>query len=197
VAKWLELVRSGDTFSAYYATTNGTPAAADWVLVGSHTVVMFAPTVGLAVSAVDNTGLCAATFSNVSVTGSWRQTTVADFIAGTQSGTMVTNTSGGEVQLASGATNGSFTSAAFDATTAAVWGTASWTAMVLAGTTLTVQTRSGNSATPDGTWSDWSNVDNGGTVSSPAARYFQYRVIFTTNTLGVTPVLFDITFTWN
>jgi hypothetical protein len=197
VAKWLELVRSGDTFSAYYATTNGTPAAADWVLVGSHTVVMSAPTVGLAVSAVDNTGLCAATFSNVSVTGLWRQTTVADFIAGTQDGTLVTNTSGGEVQLASGATNGTFTSSVFDATRAAVWGTASWTANVPAGTTLTVQTQSGNTATPDGTWSDWSNVADGGTVSSPGARYLQYRVIFTTNTPDVTPVLFDINFTWS
>jgi hypothetical protein len=66
--KWLELVRSGDTFSAYYASTTGTPADADWVLIGSHTLAMSSATAGLAVTAGDNSALCAATFTNVSFT---------------------------------------------------------------------------------------------------------------------------------
>jgi hypothetical protein len=66
--KWLKLVRSGNTFSAYYAATSGTPSSSDWVLITTHTLAMSAPTVGLAVTAQNNTALCPATFSNVTVT---------------------------------------------------------------------------------------------------------------------------------
>jgi hypothetical protein len=138
----------------------------------------------------------ASTWSFTTGTGQWVQTSVADFSAGTQSGTVVTNTSGGEVQLASGVLNGTFTSTIFDATRNATWSTVSWTASVPAGTTLTVQTRSGNTATPDSTWSQWTTVTNGAAVPDPSARYRQYRVIFTSTTAGLTPILFDITFLW-
>jgi hypothetical protein len=67
---------------------------------------------------------------------------------------------------------------------------------VPAGTTLTVQTRSGNTPTPDNTWSAWAAVTNGQSVSSPGARYFQYRAILTATGTSLTPVLFDITFVW-
>jgi hypothetical protein len=128
--------------------------------------------------------------------GQWVQTTAADFAAGSGSGTAVTNTSGGEVQLAASSLSGIFASIVFDATRAATWGTASWTANVPAGTTLTVETRSGNTATPDSTWSAWAAVANGQAVASPAARYLQYRLKLTSTSLSLTPVLFDITFTW-
>jgi hypothetical protein len=39
-AKWVKLVRSGDTFSASYASTTGTPTASDWVLLATHTLAM-------------------------------------------------------------------------------------------------------------------------------------------------------------
>ena len=38
-AKWLEIVKVGPVFSAYYATTTGTPTASDWIFVG---LVLFA-----------------------------------------------------------------------------------------------------------------------------------------------------------
>jgi lysophospholipase L1-like esterase len=195
--KWLKLTRSGNVFTGYYATTAGVPADSDWVLIGTHTLAMAAPTVGLAVTAQNDSALCTATFTNVSLTGQWVQTTVADFSAGSNSGTQVTNTAGGEVQLASGSLNGTFTSALFDATRLASWGNVSWTATVPTGTTLTVQTRSGNSSTPDGTWSAWTTVVNGQSTSSSAGRYLQYRVTFTSTSASLTPVLFDITFLWN
>jgi hypothetical protein len=195
--KWLKLVRSGSTFSAYYASTTGTPASTDWVLVGSQSVAMSAPTVGLAVCANNNGALCTATFTNVSVTRQWVQTTAADFNAGNNSGTVVTNTSGGEVQLAAGSTSGTFTSVVFDATRTAVWGVGTWTASVPAGTTMTVQVRSGNTATPDATWSAWTPVTNGGVVGSPSGRFLQCRVLMTSSSTSVTPILFDITFTWS
>jgi hypothetical protein len=195
--KWVRLVRSGNTFSAYYASTSGTPTSSDWVLIGSHTLAMAAPTAGLAVDANTNSALTTATFTNVSLTGKWVQTTAADFNSGTTSGTVLTNNSGGEVQLAAGSLNGTFTSAIFDASRLVTWGTASWTATVPAGSTLIVETRSGNTATPDGSWSAWAAVANGQAVASPGARSLQYRVTLTSNSTSVTPVLLDITFLWS
>ena len=92
---------------------------------------------------------------------------------------------------------GTFTSSVFDAGRTATWGTASWTANVPAGTTLIVETSSGNTATPDSTWSPWTVVSNGGTVASPAARYLRYRVRLVTTDPTLTPVLDNISFTWN
>jgi hypothetical protein len=68
---------------------------------------------------------------------------------------------------------------------------------VPAGTTLAVETRSGNTATPDSSWSAWAAVANGQAVASPGTRYLQYRLTLTSNSTSVTPVLFDITFLWN
>jgi hypothetical protein len=70
------------------------------------------------------------------------------------------------------------------------------TANLPAGTTITIQTRSGNTATPDGTWSAWANVSNGGTVASPSARYLQYQILITTSDSTQTATLFSISFNW-
>ena len=103
-------------------------------------------------------------------------------------------------------TGGTFTSSVFSAGGTATWGTVNWTAAVPAGTTMIVETRSGNTATPDGSWSNWSVVSNGATVSSPSGQFLQYQVIFITtdpNTPAAlsdplpTPVLDDITFNWS
>jgi hypothetical protein len=101
------------------------------------------------------------------------------------------------VHVLSFATSGVFTSSVFDATRTATWGTAAWTANLPAGTTLTVETSSGNTPTPDGTWSSWAPVVNGGLISSPGpARYLRYRVTLTTSDPSQTPTLYDIAFTW-
>jgi len=189
-------VRSGDTFAAYYATTTETPTSADWTLVGSHTLAMSALTAGLSVTAVDNSTLCTATFTGVSVTGQWVQTTAADFNAGSNRGTTVTNTAGGEVHLAASALRGIFTSATFDAGRVAEWGALSWTADVPAGTTLVVETRSGDTAAPDESWSAWTAATEGQPVSSPGARYLQYRLVLCFTSTDLSPVLYDITFLW-
>jgi hypothetical protein len=67
--KWVKIVRSGDTFTAYYAETTGTPTDSDWIAIGSRTIAMSSATAGLAVSAGDNTQLATATFTNVSISG--------------------------------------------------------------------------------------------------------------------------------
>jgi hypothetical protein len=59
-----------------------------------------------------------------------------------------------------------------DAESISSWGRLSW----FARGKLNVQSRSGNSKTPDETWSDWSKpLGQGSLIASPAARYLQLR----------------------
>ena len=54
------------------------------------------------------------------------------------------------------ADRGTYTSDVRDAQTVALWGTIKWEAITPAGSRLEISTRSGNTNTPDETWSDWS-----------------------------------------
>jgi hypothetical protein len=67
-ANWLKLVKSGTTFTAYYATTVGTPSAANWVLIGTHTTTFTHSTYlgGMAVTAHNNGLLNTSVFSGLS-----------------------------------------------------------------------------------------------------------------------------------
>jgi hypothetical protein len=92
-------------------------------------------------------------------------------------------------------TSGTLLSSVLDSEGAAQWGNLAWTAATPPGTSLTLYTRSGNSATPDdGTWSGWSpgHVSSPGAVSSPPARYLQYRAILSSTDPYTTPVLHDV-----
>jgi hypothetical protein len=100
------------------------------------------------------------------------------------------------VRATASVSTGTFVSSVFDAGRTATWGGATWTANVPAGTSIRVETSSGNSATPDATWSAWAAVA-GGSVSSPAGRYLRYRITLTTNAAGVAPTLQDISFDWS
>lgn len=76
--------------------------------------------------------------------------------------------------------SGSFESTVHDAKLPARWGRIRYTAVLPRGAVLTVQTRSGNTPEPDATWSDWASPetrDGSGFVSSPPARFLQYRVL--------------------
>ncbi len=66
----------------------------------------------------------------------------------------------------------------FDARNVAAWGRMSWQAEIPAGTALRVQTRTGNTAQPDATWSAWSaelRDMEGAPIPSPPARFIQWR----------------------
>jgi len=89
-------------------------------------------------------------------------------------------------------TSGTFTSAVIDTAGAATFGNISWTSALPVSTTLTFATRSGATASPDGTWSDWSTeLSNsaGSAIVSPVARYIQYRGTFGTSNTAKTPTL--------
>jgi sugar lactone lactonase YvrE len=76
------------------------------------------------------------------------------------------------------ADSGSYLSEPQDALTTARWGRIAWRATTPAGSKVEVSTRTGNSATPDATWSNWSPVyttPDGSAITSPAARFLQWR----------------------
>jgi hypothetical protein len=75
------------------------------------------------------------------------------------------------------AATGTYDSDVRDAGTVATWGAIRWRAAARPGE-VEVFTRSGNTATPDETWSPWSKaytVSNGERIASPNARYLQWR----------------------
>jgi sugar lactone lactonase YvrE len=92
------------------------------------------------------------------------------------------------------ADSGSYESAVHDAGAPARWGRIRWQADNAAGTRLVFRTRSGNSAKPDKTWSDWSAPVEApdSPVSSPNARYLQWKADFT-GAQGRSPQLDSVT----
>jgi hypothetical protein len=86
---------------------------------------------------------------------------------------------------------GSFLSKVKDAEAAASWGRIRWEATHPAGTRLEVMTRSGNTGSPDDTWSSWSTAytrEEGESVKSDKARFLQLKVVLTGKG-GTSPVL--------
>lgn len=80
------------------------------------------------------------------------------------------------------ATEGTYTSPVRDAQTVADWGTLTWRASVPAGAKVDVFTRSGNTVTPDDTWSVWAGPyakAEGEEIISPNARYIQWKAVLT------------------
>ncbi len=89
------------------------------------------------------------------------------------------------------ATRGTFESDVKDARLVSTWGVMSWRATVPPGTKVEVSTRSGNTRTPDEAWSEWSAAyanPDGSQITSPKARYLQWRAVLT-GTASATPVL--------
>ena len=89
---------------------------------------------------------------------------------------------------------GTYRSVVHDAETLATWGMISWRATTPDGSRIQLQTRSGNTATPGETWSAWSDpydTADGTTISSPKARYLQWRAELRAS--GDTPILRSVT----
>src|SRR5207253_2433256 len=74
---------------------------------------------------------------------------------------------------------GAYESPVRDAKLVSTWGRIWWRG----NGTIELQTRSGNSERPDTTWSDWSSNysdASGSQVSSPKARFIQWRAVLST-----------------
>jgi len=95
--------------------------------------------------------------------------------------------------------SGSYEAPVHDSGTASRWGSLNWRADVPAGCSVRFSTRSGNSAKPDRTWSDWSQPladASGSRITSPNARYIQWKAELAGGVPsgpGGTPVLDSIT----
>ena len=88
--------------------------------------------------------------------------------------------------------SGVFTSRVFNAGSAVDWTELGHTAQKPAGTDVTFETRTGNTPTPDVTWSAWEAV-SGTTIPGPNAQYLQYRAILSTTSDMVSPSLESVT----
>lgn len=78
------------------------------------------------------------------------------------------------------AERGTYVSDVRDAQTVATWGTIRWRAQTPPRTRVELSTRSGNTRTPDETWSDWTPAyadADGSPIASPRARYLQWRAV--------------------
>jgi hypothetical protein len=92
------------------------------------------------------------------------------------------------------ASTGSYVSDVRDTTTVATWGTIRWQATTPSGTAIALHSRTGNTRTPDATWSAWSGPYTaalGSRIDSPKARYLQWKAVLT-GANGASPVLTSV-----
>ncbi len=108
---------------------------------------------------------------------------------------LATSNPGQLLALSAGrASRGTYDSDVKDARVVSSWGTIAWRATTPPGTRVELQTRSGNTRTPDEAWSDWSATysdPNGTAIASPNARYLQWRAVL--NGKGNSPMLTSVT----
>jgi sugar lactone lactonase YvrE len=92
------------------------------------------------------------------------------------------------------ADRGTYTSDVRDAQTVASWGAIKWQEGSTGGR-VEISTRSGNTRTPDETWSEWTTPyadRDGSPITSPRARYLQWRAVLTA-ARGESPYLTSVT----
>jgi hypothetical protein len=73
------------------------------------------------------------------------------------------------------ATSGTYESNVKDTDSVSSWGKISWRSRD--GGVVELSTRTGNTGTPDKTWSEWLLADAAGTISSPKARFIQWKAV--------------------
>jgi len=107
----------------------------------------------------------------------------------------VTSNPGKVFRLSPGrADRGTYESDIRDTQTVSSWGAISWKGTTPPGTQIDLRTRSGNSQTPDDTWSPWSEPyrnQDGQQIQSPKARYLQWQATLTGK--AASPVLTSVT----
>jgi hypothetical protein len=85
-----------------------------------------------------------------------------------------------QLTVSTGTSSGVFTSRVLDAGQSAAWSTLYPETALPPGTTVSFETRTGPTSSPDGAWSPWAPVGGAGAVASPQGRYVQYRATLST-----------------
>ena len=88
-----------------------------------------------------------------------------------------------------------FTSRVIDAGQPAHWLDLSRVGATPTSTSVSFETRTGNTAAPDGSWSGWQGTT--GTIASPNGQYIQYRASLATTDAAQTPVIESVTLTYS
>jgi hypothetical protein len=96
------------------------------------------------------------------------------------------------VRMSPYASTGTYQSRILDSGGSSAWGVASWTADTPAGSSVALSVRSGNSATPDETWTVFHTITNGTSIGVTGARYVQYQAVLSTSNTDQTPALKEI-----
>ncbi len=93
---------------------------------------------------------------------------------------------------------GAFFSNVLDTMAPSNWGSIYWKDIQPAGTRVTLSTRSGNCEKPDSTWSSWSvpYTESGGRITSPAARFIQYKATLQTMDSNSTPTISTVSISY-
>jgi hypothetical protein len=90
------------------------------------------------------------------------------------------------------ATTGTYTSPIYDAGVSVAWQTLSFVAdLPSAATAVSIEVRTGETATPDASWSAFRALASGAQIGT-FARYAQYRVTLTTTAAGSTPTVKEV-----
>ncbi|MBI5360697.1 MAG: putative Ig domain-containing protein [Planctomycetes bacterium] len=91
---------------------------------------------------------------------------------------------------------GSVTSKVIDSSfSGALWGTIEWIEISPADTDIVLQTRTGNTAIPDETWSGWSSAYTnpaGTAITSPQGQFLQWKAVLSTSNTTKTPILQEV-----
>ncbi len=93
--------------------------------------------------------------------------------------------------------SGTFESRVFDSGTSADWGALSWNAATPAGTAIAISVRTGDTPTPDGSWSAFTEVANSGGDIPGNSRYVQYRAELSTSDTNRTPTLSEVSIAYS
>ncbi|MFZ0827904.1 MAG: N,N-dimethylformamidase beta subunit family domain-containing protein, partial [Verrucomicrobiia bacterium] len=101
------------------------------------------------------------------------------------------------LRVAPYAASGTFVSRVFDAGAAANWDALAWTRETPPGTTLALGYRIGDTPTPDSSWTAFTPVSSSGAALAGNARYFQYEAQLATSDPSQTPVLDDVTISYD
>jgi hypothetical protein len=93
--------------------------------------------------------------------------------------------------------NESYISSVYDAGYVADWGNISWIDDLPLGSSIAVQVRSGDIATPDPSWSSWISVSNGDALPEILnAQFLQYKANLIFTNPSYLPILFEIEITY-
>jgi len=99
------------------------------------------------------------------------------------------------MRMSAYASSGVYVSPVYDAAAAVAWQRATWSADAGAGNNVVVEVRTGSTATPDGSWTSFAAVTNGGALTANA-RYAQYRITLTTSVANTTPAVKEVVLTF-